>query len=65
MDKFDYFIHKGLAWVWLALLIGCAVGVVFFGAWWHFFTGLISWVMYRCCLDSAKEAERDADIIKK
>lgn len=65
MDKFDILIHKGLAYVWLALLIGCLAGVVFAGAYWHLFTAGISWIMYRCCLDSAKEAERDADIIKK
>lgn len=63
MDRFDIIIHKGLAYVWLALLIGCLAGVIIKGAYWHLFTAAISWIMYRLCLDSAKEAEKDADTI--
>ncbi|MBO5546236.1 MAG: hypothetical protein J5951_06210 [Bacteroidales bacterium] len=64
MDKFDILIHKGLAWVWLALLIGSLAGVVFAGAYWHLFTAGVSWIMWRCLRDCVKEAERDADITK-
>lgn len=63
MDHFDIIVHKGLAYVWLALFIGSLVGVIFWGAYWHILTAGISWIMYRCCLDSVKDAERNAETI--
>lgn len=64
MDKSDIIMHKGLAWVWLALLIGCTVAVVFFGAYHHIFTGAIAWIMYSCCKGEAKRLESDESVTK-
>ncbi|MFA6726917.1 MAG: hypothetical protein WCS17_01730 [Prevotella sp.] len=44
-----------IAWGVLCLL--CAVGVLF-GAWWHIWTTIISYVMYSSAND---ECERDTD----
>ena len=45
-QSFEAKLNKGLAYVWLALAVCCLAGVIFAGAYWHLFTGGISFLMY-------------------
>ena len=57
MNKLDIIIQKGHAYVWLALFVACTVGIILCGAYWHFWTALVCWVMWRSSINEAREAE--------
>jgi len=45
--RFERIINNTMAYTWAAVGVGSFVGAVIFGAWWHLFTALICYIMFR------------------
>lgn len=47
MNKIDRIINNSLAYTCLGIAVACIVGVIVKGAWWHVFSALICYFLYK------------------
>lgn len=62
-NKTELIANNLISYIWLTLAVGCLIGVIFAGAWWHLFTAGICLMMYFAMkVEKGKKTENEEAI---